>query len=301
MPRSSSGITEIPNINIGQVYDQRYIDSDLHYERLEALAEFFGRNMPVHFHDRFFQIHLVETGVVRVNLDETNYTAKGPMFFFTPPTVPHSFTTERASAGHVVTVRQELVWSLLGTSGSRLMADEALVNQPLCIELGSANSASAKRLLQLMNMLAEEQGSDAPAHAEALSSLMRLILIDIDRLADRQLPRRKNRKEDVRIFNRFNQLIEQHYKEHRALSFYGAEIGVTEARLNEICRRLAGIPSKRLIADRLIQEARRQLRFSSSPITEIGYALGYKDPAYFARFFRRNVGMTASEFRDKKQ
>ena len=33
----------IPNIDLGQSYDQRYIDTDIHYERLEKLANFFGR------------------------------------------------------------------------------------------------------------------------------------------------------------------------------------------------------------------------------------------------------------------
>ena len=55
----------IPNINIGQVYDQRYNDADVHYDRLGNLAGFFGRNMPVHRHDRFFQVHYVKSGAVR--------------------------------------------------------------------------------------------------------------------------------------------------------------------------------------------------------------------------------------------
>jgi AraC family 4-hydroxyphenylacetate 3-monooxygenase operon regulatory protein len=50
--------------------------------------------------------------------------------------------------------------------------------------------------------------------------------------------------------------------------------------------------------DRLIQEARRLLSFSSVSITEIGYELGFKDPAYFARFFRKNAGVTASKYRN---
>ena len=37
----------IPNIHIGQAYDQRYADAEVHYEALGKLADFFGRNMPV--------------------------------------------------------------------------------------------------------------------------------------------------------------------------------------------------------------------------------------------------------------
>jgi AraC family 4-hydroxyphenylacetate 3-monooxygenase operon regulatory protein len=56
-------------------------------------------------------------------------------------------------------------------------------------------------------------------------------------------------------------------------------IRVTEARLNEICRRLAGLTSKRLIMEHLTQEARRLLTYATAPITEISYQLGFKDPA----------------------
>lgn len=71
----------IPNINIGQVYDQRYSDAEVHYDKLGNLAEFFGRNMPVHRHDRFFQVHYVKSGAVRVYLDDQQYLESGPMFF----------------------------------------------------------------------------------------------------------------------------------------------------------------------------------------------------------------------------
>ncbi|MBF3259070.1 4-hydroxyphenylacetate catabolism regulatory protein HpaA, partial [Pseudomonas aeruginosa] len=102
----------IPNINIGQVYDQRYADAEVHYDALGNLAGFFGRNMPAHRHDRFFQAHYVKNGAVRVYLDERQYLESGPMFFLTPPTVPHAFVTEADADGHVLTVRQQLVWSL---------------------------------------------------------------------------------------------------------------------------------------------------------------------------------------------
>ena len=82
-----SSAVEIPNINIGKAYDQRYIDSEIHYDHLENLANFFGRNMPVHYHDRFYQIHVILNGTVRVHLDETSYCVEGPIFFFIASTI----------------------------------------------------------------------------------------------------------------------------------------------------------------------------------------------------------------------
>ena len=50
--QSNNPSTNIPNIDIGKAYDQHYTDAEIHYEQLEKLADFFGRNMPVHHHDR---------------------------------------------------------------------------------------------------------------------------------------------------------------------------------------------------------------------------------------------------------
>ncbi|MDP9031670.1 MAG: helix-turn-helix domain-containing protein, partial [Pseudomonadota bacterium] len=76
--------------------------------------------------------------------------------------------------------------------------------------------------------------------------------------------------------------------------------GVTEARLNEVCRRIADLPSKRLILERLMQEARRLLLFTGSSANEICYQLGFKDPAYFSRFFQRYAQMTPGEYRQRQ-
>jgi AraC family 4-hydroxyphenylacetate 3-monooxygenase operon regulatory protein len=108
------------------------------------------------------------------------------------------------------------------------------------------------------------------------------------------------RHDNLQIFHRFNAQIEDHYREHWPLSRYAQAMGVTEARLNDICRRIADLPSKRLVHERLMQEARRLLLFTSSSVNEIGYQLGFKDPAYFTRFFSREAGMTPSEYRSRE-
>ncbi len=54
--------------------------------------------------------------------------------------------------------------------------------------------------------------------------------------------------------------------------------------MTDICRRFANRSPKRLIFDRQLREAKRLLLFSDSAVNEIARQLGFKDPAYFARF-----------------
>ena len=254
----------IPNINIGQVYDQRYSDAEVHYDRLANLAGFFGRNMPVHRHDRFFQVHYVKSGVVRVYLDDRQYVESGPMFFLTAPTVPHAFVTEADADGHVLTVRQQLVWALID-------ADPSLASGSACVAL----APDSQGLDQLFEELCSEINAERAGRAAALDSLTRLIMIRLLRLCAHSLPARPTRHEDLRIFHRFNELIEAHYLEHWPLARYAEAIGVTPARLNEVCRRLADLPSKRLILERVMQEAKRLLLFTGSSANEVCYLLGF--------------------------
>ncbi|MBK4997436.1 4-hydroxyphenylacetate catabolism regulatory protein HpaA [Pseudomonas sp. S37] len=291
----------IPNINIGQVYDQRYSDSEVHYDRLGNLAGFFGRNMPVHRHDRFFQVHYVKSGTVRVYLDDQQFIESGPMFFLTPPTVAHAFVTEADSDGHVLTVRQQLVWQLIEADASLLPAGMQV--QPACVALGNLPAeyqAEARRLQGWLEALSDEFASRQAGREAALLSLTRLIMISLLRLCPHSLESTPARHEDLKIFHRFNALIEAHYLEHWPLARYAQQVGVTEARLNDVCRRIADLPSKRLVLERLMQEAKRLLLFSGSTANEICYQLGFKDPAYFSRFFNRYAKLTPGEYRQRQ-
>ncbi|MCT4498153.1 4-hydroxyphenylacetate catabolism regulatory protein HpaA [Pseudomonas sp. W22_MBD1_FP4] len=291
----------IPNINIGQVYDQRYSDAQVHYDRLANLAGFFGRNMPIHRHDRFFQVHYVKSGTVRVYLDDQQYVESGPMFFLTPPTVPHSFVTEADSDGHVLTVRQQLVWQLIDADPSLAPAGAQLPAACVALaQLGLHDANEVRRLDFLFEELSAEVEAQRPGHSAALDSLTRLIMISLLRLCSHSLKATPARHEDLRIFHRFNELIEAHYQQHWPLSRYAQGIGVTEARLNDVCRRIADLPSKRLILERLMQEAKRLLMFTGSSANEICYQLGFKDPAYFSRFFQRYAQLTPGEYRQRQ-
>ena len=50
------------------------------------------------------------------------------------------------------------------------------------------------------------------------------------------------------------------------------------------------------INDRVILEAKRLLHFSSMMVKEVGFYLGFDDPSYFVKFFKRQTGFLPSDF-----
>lgn len=294
----NTSVQAIPDIHIGRVYDQRDPECDIHYETFGRLADFFGRNTPAHRHYCFFQWHFLVRGSISLNLDGQVFSGRAPLLIFTPPTVPHAFYSEQDTDGHVLTVRQEVV--RLWYQGASGQWPESLLRDAAFLELGTLAPEALRSLFQIAELLQTEFVGAAAGRSAALLALGQHFFIQTARLLmaqDDTLRQRPERSEDLRLFLDFCDLIEAHFREHLTLSDYAGRLSVTEARLNDISRRVAGRASKEVVHERLLQEARRLLRFSAVPVSEISYQLGFADPAYFSRFFTKRCGVPPSQFR----
>jgi AraC family 4-hydroxyphenylacetate 3-monooxygenase operon regulatory protein len=293
----------IPDIHIGRVYDRRDPECEIHYETFARLADFFGRNTPAHRHYCFFQLHVLERGAINLDLDGQVYRGQAPLLIFTPPTVAHAFYSEEDTDGHVLTVRQEVVRHWFASMPGQW--PEGLLRSGGFFEIAALPAecqADYAALIQLLALLQREAERIAHGRSALLLALGECAFIHLGRLllaGQPLLAQRPERSEDLRVFMQFCDLVEVHFREHWTLSAYAGQLAVTEARLNDICRRVAGRPSKEVVHERVLQEACRLLRFSAVPVSEIGYQLGFSDPAYFSRFFTRRTGMPPSQYRQE--
>lgn len=303
----------IPNIDFSRVFDLRYEDEEIHCESLSKLADFFGRHMVAHRHDRVFQVHFLTSGEIRLHLDDQFYHARAPLFFLTPPSVTHAFVISDDAQGLVLSVRQQLIRRLFKSDPSGAL--EKCLNQPICLELwarepsesGAAQESvfrdECRSLLEYCTLIEAEFHKRSVGRELNLVALTRLVFVSMGRLpvTGRQASAKVFRQVDVQMFQDFNELIETHFRQHWTLANYAEALNLTEPRLNDICRRVANLSSKRLVHDRLLQEAKRQLIFSSAQVSQIAYGLGFKDVSYFSRFFRQHAQLAPGEWREKAQ
>jgi AraC family transcriptional activator of pobA len=96
---------------------------------------------------------------------------------------------------------------------------------------------------------------------------------------------------------RFRQLVEMHYRDNLSVDDFALRLRVTRARLHNACLRTLGRPPQQLVHERLILEARLRLRDTAQSIEQVGYSLGFRDAAYFNRFFRRLSGLSPGAYR----
>ncbi len=97
---------------------------------------------------------------------------------------------------------------------------------------------------------------------------------------------------------RIEDLIETHYKTEHYASFYAAAMDITTHYLNTLLKRHIGKTLPRLLIERIITEAKRELLHTSRSVREIAESLGYTDPSYFSRLFKREAGETPLRFRE---
>ena len=95
----------------------------------------------------------------------------------------------------------------------------------------------------------------------------------------------------------FSQLLKRQYKTWKQPARYAAELAVSVAHLNDTVKALTGASLSAHIQRRAILEAKRLLYFTDLSVKEIGYAVGYDEPVYFGKLFKKVAGVTPRRFR----
>lgn len=265
----------------------------LHVETIPARSILHDWYIAPHRHSNLFQLLLAIGGGGELRADSLTRDFTAPALVTVPPGVVHGYRFQPGTEGWVVTLSDSFASEILGSRDAEIgpvMTEARLL--PL-----EADDATTQSLQVQFAAIAEEFRHPALGSLAAIAAHLRLIFVAQARLrqADRQAA--LARDADAALFARFRALVEMHYREHRPVSVYAQELAVTEKRLTAACRRVVEKAPLDVIHARLLIEAKRNLLYTSMTIAEAGYALGFRDPAYFTRFFTRRAGMAPRQFK----
>lgn len=133
---------------------------------------------------------------------------------------------------------------------------------------------------------------------EGVAAWLKLFLIECNRVAEKNYEGNTQLAETGRsLVGEFRKLLELHFREWHQVSDYAAELNITSDYLNNVMKSSVGSTAKDFIQSRIIIEAKRLGIHTDMSSKEIAYSLGFQDPAHFSNFFKKEEGITFSEFR----
>lgn len=102
---------------------------------------------------------------------------------------------------------------------------------------------------------------------------------------------------DVALQARFAERLERDHARHHDVAHYADALGVPAAALSRALVAVTGRATKELIVERVMTEAMRLLRFTDLTVGEVAFRVGYEDPLYFSRAFKRYAGRAPQAYR----
>lgn len=143
---------------------------------------------------------------------------------------------------------------------------------------------------------------DALGHREYLQALVKMLIIRAERNSQAE------GQADVAILNpvrtshktflAFRRLLDEHYQELHTVKDYANLLGITTKTLTQYVNECSSYSPLELINNRIALEAKRLLCYSNFMVKEIAYRLGFEDPSYFVKFFKREVHHSPADYRD---
>lgn len=104
-----------------------------------------------------------------------------------------------------------------------------------------------------------------------------------------------------RYIESFIRLVNNDFATQHGIEYYADKLCITPNYLNKIVRQSLGTTPKLYIVGKILQEAKRLLRYTDSTVTEIAERLCFENTSYFIRYFRKQVGCTPLQFRECQQ
>lgn len=186
-----------------------------------------------------------------------------------------------------------------------LFTDEFLVSHPRDREVWQRlgrrpwldlDDSECREFAALFAQLRIELRRREPGFLTVLQAYLHVLLVRACRVADGRPPAASCDRPTA-VVRDFGRLVAKDGWSGNPVRDYAIRLGVSVGYLTEVVKQVSGLTPGQLMRRARVLEARRLLGGSDLTIAQVASALGFSDPAYFCRFFRRETGSTPGSFR----
>ena len=261
----------------------------LHIEPIRERSRPLDWTIRPHSHPDHAQILWIETGGGEIGMELRHWTFAAPAVVLIPSGVVHHIRFNAQTDGFALTVDVQAIRQIAQQEPAFL----SLTESPL-VEEGLSDEAFRRLFYDLYAEFSQNlpaRGSQLLAHLTSIHVGLLRLRVARAKIEALQLDR------DSTLVLHYRRLVDMEFRQEKSISAYAHRLHVTPARLNAACKKRLGKTASEVLNARLVTEAKRALIFTDQSVGQIGYTLGFEDPAYFNRFFSRHVGLAPGQFR----
>lgn len=238
---------------------------------------------------------------VRFNLHEYQMQ-RDSMFIFTPNNILEVPTEEYFKA-HVVAITPEFM-RRVNIDIKNMMPLFLQFSERPCVGLTPTESQSLRGFIALIER--ELQDTETSHSCEIISNLISAMIYKIGDILQHYLsehPAEASNSGDrsEAYFRQFIHLLGEHYRQERSVSYYARQLCITPKYLTTIIKRISGKSVSDWVDDYVILEAKTLLKHAHMSVQEIAYHLNFPNQSFFGSYFKRNTGMSPSQYKGQNQ
>lgn len=226
---------------------------------------------------------------------------KDSLFIFSPKHILQVQSNNRFKA-HLIVIAPDIL-KRINIDTKRMMPLFLQFGSLPCMELTHAESQSLRSFISMVEQ--ELKGSETDFSSEIIGGLIAATIYKVGDILTHYLTEHPevdspihNRAEEY--FRQFTELLGEHYKHERSVGFYARQLCITPKYLTTLIKRISGKSVSGWIDNYVILEAKTLLKYSNMSVQEIAYYLNFPNQSFFGSYFKRNAGMSPSQYKAKK-
>lgn len=223
----------------------------------------------------------------------------------TVPVRPHTVTVIGRGQVHVFRHAEELHGAVLRFRDELLDGGAARIVPGWLLDGGGGRTipvpaSECDRVQQVFAALAAELARPPDGlTGDVERHFISILLLWLERFYDASRTERRDADDaEVQLQRRFAERLEADFARHHDAAHYADALAVPAAALSRALTQVTGRSTKELILERVMLEAARLLRYGEQTVGEIAHHVGFADPLYFSRAFKRRFGAAPQSYRE---
>lgn len=241
-----------------------------------------------------YEIIWVQEGSGTHTINQINYQLSANRVYCTVPGQRHQLQVDPGSKGFIISFTESFLnchYNEYSDLNEEHFFHHLLQHPELII-----GEDVAEDMQDVLLLLLKETSKKIALSNELAIKYLKIFLIYLQRQLHSDSATTSSPKNNA-LIKHFQWLLENNFREKKAVAQYAKDLFVTPNHLNRVLREFTGFSARQLIKQRIILEAKKKAKERGSSMKEIAYDLGFTDIAHFSKYFKNTSGVNFSSFK----